>query len=55
MEMQNFAFRELNSKIYHVNTTEEGLKLIDRKKYNKIVIVTNGGNNGEEFIKESRN
>jgi hypothetical protein len=54
MEMQNFAFRELNSKIYHVNTTEEGLKLIDRKKYNKIVIVTNGGNNGEEFIKESR-
>ena len=54
MEMQNFAFRELNSKIYHVNTTEEGLKLIDRKKYNKIVIITNGGNNGEEFIKESR-
>ena len=53
-EMQNFAYRELNSKIYYVNTTEEGLKLIDRKKYNKIVIITNGGNNGEDFIKESR-
>ena len=53
-EMKNFAFRELNSKIYYVKTTEEGLKLIDRKKYNKIVIITNGGNNGEDFIKESR-
>ena len=53
-EMQNFAYRELNSKIYYVKTTEEGLKLIDRKKYNKIVIITNGGNNGEEFIQESR-
>ena len=54
LQMQNFAYRELNSKIYYVKTTEEGLKLIDRKKYNKIIIITNGGNNGEEFIKESR-
>ena len=53
-EMQNFAYEELNAKIYYVKTTEEGLKLIDRKKYNKIVIITNGGNNGEEFIQESR-
>ncbi len=53
-EMKNFAYRELNSKIYYVKTTEEGLKLIDRKKYNKIIIITNGGNNGEDFIKESR-
>ena len=54
LEMQNFAYRELNAKIYYVTTTEEGLKLIDRKKYNKIIIITNGGNNGEEFIKEAR-
>ena len=54
VEMQNYAYRELNTKIYYVKTTEEGLKLIDRKKYNKIIIITNGGNNGEEFIKESR-
>ena len=54
MEMQNFAYLELNAKIYYVKTTEEGLKLVDRKKYNKIIIITNGGNNGEEFIKESR-
>ena len=54
LEMQNFAYKELNAKIYYVTTTEEGLKLIDRKKYNKIIIITNGGNNGEEFIKEAR-
>ena len=53
-EIQKFAYRFINSKIYYVNTTEEGLKLIDRKKYNKIIIITNGANDGEGFIKESR-
>ena len=53
-EIQKFAYREINSKIYYVKTTEEGLRLIDRKKYNKIIIITNGGNNGEEFINEAR-
>ena len=53
-EIRKFAYREINSKVYYVKTTEEGLKLIDRKKYNKIIIITNAGNNGEEFIKESR-
>ena len=53
-EIQKYAYREINSKIYYVKTTEEGLKLIDRKKYNKIIIITNAGNNGEEFINESR-
>ena len=54
LEMKNFAYRELNAKIYYIKTTEEALKLIDRKKYNKIIIITNGGNDGEGFIKESR-
>ena len=31
-EIKNFAYREINSKIYYVNSTEEGLGLIDRKK-----------------------
>ena len=53
-EMKNFAYREINTKIYYVKSTEEGLKLIDRKKYNKIIIITNGGNNGEQYIKEAR-
>ena len=30
------------------------MKLIDRKKYNKIIIITNGNNNGKEFIDYSR-
>ena len=53
-EMKNFAFREINSKIYYVSSTKEALKLVDRKKYNKIILITNGGNNGEQFIKEAR-
>ena len=53
-EMQRFAYREINSKIYYVKSTEEGLKLIDRKKYNKIILITNGGNNGKEFIIKAR-
>jgi len=37
-----------------VKTTETALKLIDRKKYNKIIIITNGRNKGKEFIIEAR-
>ena len=53
-EMKNFAFKEINSKIYYVSSSEEGLKLIDRKKYNKIILITNGGNNGRDFIIKAR-
>lgn len=53
-EMQRFAYREINSKIYYANSTEEALKLVDRKKYNKIILITNGGNNGNEFIIKAR-
>ena len=28
--------------------------MIDRKKYNKIILITNGGNNGKEFIIKAR-
>ncbi len=52
--MKQFACREINSKIYYCSTTEEALKLIDRKKYNKIILITNGNNNGEYFIKKAR-
>ena len=53
-EMKQFACREINSKIYYCSTTEEALKLIDRKKYNKIILITNGNNNGEYFINKAR-
>ena len=45
----------LNCKIYYVKTTELALKLLNRKKYNKIIIITNGGNDGKEFIINARN
>ena len=60
-EMQEFhrkikriITRELNSKIYYTKTTEEALALIERKKYNKIFIITNANNNAKDFIKEAR-
>ena len=45
---------ELNSKVYYAKDTEEAINLIKRKKYNKIIIVTNGNNQGKEFIIEAR-
>ena len=45
---------ELNSKVYYTITTDEALYLINRKKYNKIIIVTNGSNQGKEFILKAR-
>ena len=53
-EIKQFAYRVINSKIYYVSTTEDALKLIDRKKYNKIILITNGNNNGEDFINKAR-
>ena len=53
-KIKSFITRELNSKIYYINNDEEALKLLDRKRYNKIIIITNGNNNGEKFIHESR-
>ena len=59
--MQNFHKRikyiiqyELNSKIYFINTTEEAIELLNKKKYNKVIIITNGSNNGKDFIIETR-
>ena len=54
IQIKKYISRELNSKIYYLKTTKEALKLIERKKYNKIIIITNGGNNGEDFIIKAR-
>ena len=60
-KMQNFHKRikyiiqyELNSKVYFINTTEEAIELLNKKKYNKVIIITNGSNNGKDFITETR-
>ena len=53
-EIKRKITRELDSKIYYVKTTEEALKLVEIKKYNKIIIITNGNNNAKEFINKAR-
>ena len=45
---------EFDSKIYYSSSTEEALKLINRKKYNKVIIITNGNNNAKDFIISAR-
>ena len=54
INIKKFITRELNSKIYYIQNDEEAMKLVDRKKYNKIIIITNGNNNGKGFIDNSR-
>ena len=43
-DLKHFITRNLNAKIYYIENSDEALKLIDRKKYNKIIIITNGAN-----------
>ena len=42
--------------IYSCETTEEALKLIDRKKYNKIILISNVGSDlgGKKFVTKAR-
>ena len=37
-----------------MENSDEALKLINLKKYNKIILITNGKNNCEQFIKKAR-
>ena len=53
-KIKKFIRRELNSKVYFINSNKEALELIERKKYNKVIIITNGSNNGEGFINQAR-
>jgi hypothetical protein len=53
-EIKKFSAREFDSKVYYVKTSEEGITLIKRKKYNKIILITNGNNNADEYITEAR-
>ena len=52
--IKKFISRELDTKIYYVNNDKEAMDLLDRKKYNKIFIITNGNNNGQKFILKAR-
>ena len=49
-----FTNRELDSKLYGITNTEEALELLERKKYNKVIIITNGNNEGQDFLLKAR-
>ena len=53
-EIENFASLNLKTKIYQFNESDEALTFIKRKKYNKIILITNGANNGGDFINNAR-
>ena len=53
-EIKNFASLNLKTKIYYFNESEEALEFIKRKKYNKIILITNGANDGLNFINNAR-
>jgi len=48
--------QEAQMNIYFINSTEKALELISRKKYNKIILISNVGNNlsGKSFIEKAR-
>ena len=53
-EIKQFSSREVDSKVYYAKTSEDALELIKRKKYNKIILITNGNNDAEEYINNAR-
>ena len=53
-EIKNFASINLKAKIYYFNETEKALKFIRKKIYNKIILISNGGNQGDNFIEKAR-
>lgn len=53
-KIQNLLSNVLNCKIYYSKSTEDALNILEKKKYNKVIIVTNGSNEAKEFILSSR-
>jgi len=53
-KIKAFTSRDVSAKIYQMLNDEDALALLKRKKYNKVIIITNGYNNGQNFILESR-
>ena len=53
-EIKKFSQREVDSKVYYIKTSEESLSLIRRKKYNKIILITNGNNEAKKYIEDAR-
>ena len=54
IKTKKYAGFNLKTKIYYFNESDEALTFIKRKKYNKIILISNGGNNGIGFINDAR-
>ena len=52
--IKKYAGFNLKTKIYYFNQSNEALNFIKRKKYNKILLISNGGNDGIGFINNAR-
>ena len=53
-KIKKYAAFNLKTKIYYFNETDEALNFVKRKKFNKIILISNGGNNGIGFINDAR-
>ena len=53
-KIRAFTSREISAKIYRLLNDEDAFSLLKRKKYNKIIIITNGNNEGQNFINKAR-
>ena len=54
LRIKKFSAFNLKTKIYFFNESNEALNFIKRKKYNKIILISNGGNDGIGFINNAR-
>ena len=55
-ERNSYIKQEAKYNVYPCSTTEEALKIVNRKKYNKIILISNAGPNyaGKQFIDAAR-
>jgi len=55
-ERITYIKQEAKYNVYPCSTTEEALKIVNRKKYNKIILLSNVGPNygGKQFVDEAR-
>ena len=54
IKIKKYAAFNLKTKIYYFNKSDEALTFIKRKKYNKIILISNGSNDGIGFINNAR-
>ena len=54
LKIKKYAAFNLKTKIYYFYDSNEALNFIKRKKYNKIILITNGANDGIGFINNAR-